>query len=143
VARKRNQPVVDESPVEETPTDNNTNTQGVNSMSSMDAFLAIEDDELNSAISGSRTRGIYDSNLLAFFDSGRRGVEVNLADGIHEGKKAQSVKTGYESAREKIVNGKNTEASDEQVEAAKATKVIGKTNPDRVFLVRSDVGASS
>lgn len=109
---------------------------------SMDAFIDIADDDLNAAISGSRTRGVYDENLLTFFESGRRGVEVNLTDGIHEGKKAQSVKTGYESARERLVNGKVTDATDEQVEAAKQTKVIGKTNPDRVFLVRSDVQAA-
>ena len=112
-------------------------------MSSMDAFVEITDDELNSALMGSRTRGVYDENLLAFFESGRRGVQINLEDGIHEGKKSQSVKTGYESARERLVNGKVADATDEQVEAAKATKVIGKTNPDRVFLVRSDIQAAA
>lgn len=112
-------------------------------MSSMDAFIEIDDDELNSAISGSRTRGVYDTNLLAFFASGKRGVQVNLEDGIHEGKKSQSVKTGYESARERLVNGKVADATPEQVEIAKAAKVIGKTNPDRVFLVRGDLSAEA
>lgn len=125
-----------------TPQENPNQTKGETVMSTMDAFIEIADDDLNAAISGSRTRGVYDENLLNFFNSGRRGVEVNLNDGIHEGKKAQSVKTGYESARVRLEQGKVADATDEQKEAAKATKVIGKTNPDRVFLVRSDLQAA-
>jgi hypothetical protein len=122
--------------------ENTNTTTGGNTVSTMDAFIELSDDDLNSAISGSRSRGVYDENLMEFLNSGRRGVQVNLEEGIHEGKKAQSVKTGYESARVRLEQGKITDAPAEIVEAAKATKVIGKTSPDRVFLVRTDVAAA-
>jgi len=101
------------------------------------AFVELSDEALNEALAGSRQRGVYDENYIAFVDSGRRGVEINLAEGDHAGKKAQSVKTGYESAIERIKAGKILDASDEVKEAAGNTKVILKG--DRVFLVRSDV----
>lgn len=126
----------------ETPTITQNNEKEGNTVSTMDAFIELDDDELNSALAGSRSRGVYDENLMSFLESGRRGVQVNLEDGIHEGKKSQSVKTGYESARERLAAGKVADASDEIVEASKQTKVIGKTNPDRVFLVRQDIQAA-
>lgn len=117
-------------------------TKGTIVMSSIEAFgVELSDDELNAALAGSRSRGLYDLNILTFLNSGRRGIQINLEDGDHEGKKSQSVKTGYESARERIAAGK-TDADEDTVEAAKNTKVVGKTNPDRVFLLRQDVQAA-
>jgi hypothetical protein len=101
------------------------------------AFVEISDADLDAAIAGSRQRGLYDENYIAFVDSGKRGVEVNLAEGDHAGKKAQSVKTGYESAIERIKSGKIVDASDEVKEAAANTKVLMKN--ERVFLLRQDI----
>lgn len=117
-------------------------TGGNTAMATLENFTVdISDDELDAALAGSRSRGVYDENILNFLESGRRGVQINLEDGVHEGKKQQSVKTGYETARTKIASGK-VETSSELQEAAKNTKVIGKSNPDRVFLVRQDVQAA-
>jgi anthranilate phosphoribosyltransferase len=101
-----------------------------------DVFTELDDAGLADALSGARTRGIYAENILSFLNSGRRGVEVNLSDGIHAGKKPQSIKTGYETARENIAEGKVQDAPADAVDAAKQTKVIMKN--DRVFLVRQE-----
>jgi len=120
------------------------NERNGNTMSAIenDTFLELDDDELSAALTGGRARGMYDKNLLEFLRSGRRGVGINLEDGDHEGKKAQSVKTGYVTALEKIVNGKNPDATEEDVASAQGVEIVAKTNPDRVFLVRKAAAAA-
>jgi len=99
-------------------------------------FTELDDAGLADALAGARTRGIYGENILEFLQSGRRGVEVNLAEGVHAGKKPQSVKTVYDTARENLVEGKVKDAPEDMPEAAKHTKVVLKN--DRVFLIRQD-----
>jgi hypothetical protein len=115
-------------------------------MSTVESFIELSDEDLDAAIAGSRQRGVYDEKLLDYIQSGKRGVEINLAEGVHAGKKAPSVKTGYESARDRLENGKtDLSGTDEEKEtlkgAAKNTKVILKG--ERVFLVRSDVATQA
>lgn len=106
------------------------------------SFIELDDEALDAAIAGSRQRGVYDEKILTFIDSGKRGVEVSLAEGsAHAAKKAASVKTGYESARERLEAGKVQDATDEQKDAAKSLKVILKG--ERVFLVRSDMSGQA
>jgi hypothetical protein len=110
-------------------------------MSTIDAFIELNDEELDAAMAGSRQRGIYDEKILSFLDSGKRGVQINLAEGVHAGKKAPSVKTGYESARERLENGKVDNSTDEQKESAKNMKVVLKG--ENVYLIRSDLGKTT
>lgn len=62
-----------------------------------DAFIA-------DLLAGSRQRGVYDAELKAFVESGTRGIKVSLTEGAFAGKKAGSVKTGFENARKKLEN---------------------------------------
>ena len=110
-------------------------------MSAVETFIELSDEDLDAAMAGSRQRGVYDDKILDFLNSGRRGVQINLAEGVHAGKKAPSVKTGYESARERLENGKIDNSTDEQKEAAKNMKVVLKG--ENVYLIRSDVPAQA
>jgi hypothetical protein len=116
----------------------------------VDAFIELEDADLDAALAGSKERGIYETKLIDFFGSGKRGVQINLAGGTHANKKANSVKTGYETAREKLETGKAgsnswNELSDDErpaiQEAAKNTKVAMREG--KVFLVRTDIASSA
>jgi|SRR5215831_20796125 len=113
---------------------------------STESFIELDDDELNQAIAGSRQRGVYEEKAVDFIKSGKRGVQINLEGGTHANKKANSVKTGYDTAREKIETGKAeilTGMTDEDKaqlqEAAKNMKVV--LRQDKVYLVRTDVSA--
>jgi hypothetical protein len=102
-------------------------------------FTELDDAGLQDALAGARSRNIYGPNMIEFLNSGARGVEVNLADGVHAGKKAQSVKTGYESAKDNLVDHKIKEEdgwTQELADAAKHVKVVMKN--DRVYLIRQD-----
>ena len=101
----------------------------------------VEDSDLDAILAGARAHGVYSDNLLAYMHSGRRGVEINLADGPHKGKKAASVKTGYESAIKRLKEGKLTGATDEDKAAADSLQVVSRN--DRVFLARKDMAAAA
>lgn len=111
-------------------------------------FYEMDDEALEDAISGSRQRGVYDEKIVEFLRSGRRGVQINLAAGDHESKKPASVKTGYESARTKLADGKsdwkgisaNDEEKAELVKDANSMKVVLKG--DNVYLIRTAPAAA-
>jgi hypothetical protein len=114
----------------------------------IDAFIELGDDELDKALAGSKERYVYELKLIDFFASGKRGVQINLEGGTHANKKANSVKTGYETAREKLETGKaeklNDVPEDERPaiqEAAKNTKVAMREG--KVFLVRTDIASQA
>ncbi len=109
---------------------NTTDTQKENSNMSDTMFTPIDDtDLLNDILSGARGRGDYKTVLVAFRDSGHRLVEVPLTTGLFEGKKAQTVKTGFENAK----NAKDP------VEGSDKIKVVKKG--DQIYLVNQAVSA--
>jgi coenzyme F420-reducing hydrogenase beta subunit len=95
-----------------------------------DMFTPIDDtDLLADILSGARGRGDYKTVIGAFIESGHRLVEVPLTAGLFEGKKAQTVKTGFENAK----NAK------EPVEGSDKVKVVKKG--DQIYLVNQAVTA--
>ena len=100
-----------------------------NSMSNL--FTPIDDaDELASILSGARGRGDYKTVLEEFIGAEIRLAEVPLTMGLFENKKASTVKTGFENAK----NGKNPPEGADQV------KVIKKE--DKVYLVNQAVATA-
>lgn len=65
---------------------------------------ALTDDFIAGLLAGSRQRGVYDAELKTILESGEKGVKISLTDGPFAGKKAGSVKTGFENARKKLDN---------------------------------------
>ena len=109
---------------------NTTDTQKENTVMSDMLFTPIEDDALLADIlSGARGRGDYKTVLKAFIDHGARLVEVPLTQGLFEGKKAQTVKTGFENAK----NAK------EPVEGSDKVKVVKKG--EQIYLVNQAASA--
>lgn len=98
--------------------------------------LSLEDIEQIS--SGGREKGIYKSDMVDFINSGKLGIPYQFS-----GKKAASVKTGFESAAEAIQ--KDADLSDEVKEAAKQVTVRvrkdgeGDDAQEHVFLFREDL----
>jgi hypothetical protein len=88
---------------------------------------ALNADAIAALLASSRTRGTYDAELKSFIESGEAGVKVSLESGTFAGKKAQSVKTGFESARKR-------EGAPEESEHV---RVI--LQEDAVYLIRGDM----
>lgn len=110
--------------------DNTTDTPKENSNMSDTLFQPIDDAELLADIlAGARGRGDYKTVIKAFIESGHRLVEVPLTQGLFEGKQAQTVKTGFENAK----NAK------EPVEGSDKVKVVKKG--DQIYLVNQAVAA--
>lgn len=107
---------------------NATNTPtGGNSMSTI-----LDEAQVAELLAGSRGRGQYDTSLKDFYASDQVGIQIDLTAGQFQGKKAQSVKTGFESALKR----------DGAPEGAKENvKVIVKN--DNVFLVRQDIARAA
>lgn len=71
----------------------------------------------------SKQRGEYARQMKDFLDSGAAGVQISLTEGVFQGKKAASVKAGFENTK----SGKNA------VEGASSVRVI--QDGENVFLV--------
>lgn len=111
-------------------TESNATSTKENSNMSEGMFTPIEDtDLLADILAGARGRGDYKTVLGAFIESGHRLVEVPLTGGLFEGKKAQTVKTGFENAK----NAK------EPVEGSDKVKVVKKG--EQVYLVNQAIAA--
>lgn len=65
------------------------------------AFDVVSDEELEGILSGAKSRGRYRTILADFISSGVKAWRVPTAEGSGEfaGKKTQSLKTGFESAK--------------------------------------------
>lgn len=64
---------------------------------------AIDIAKVQELLASSRTRGVYGVRLKEdLLDTDEVGVEYSLKDGLFAGKKATSVKTGFETARKKL-----------------------------------------
>ena len=98
-------------------------------MSTM-AFDPITDEaEINEVQAGARGRGDYKVVLQQFIEAGIRMARIPLDRGTFEQKKASTVKTGFENAK----NAKNP------VEGADQVQVVKKE--DQIYLVNKAVSA--
>lgn len=110
-------------------TTQNTNTnERNNTMSTM--FTPIEDEAtLADILAGARGRGDYKTVMKAFIEAGVRLAQIPLDGGLFEGKKAQTVKTGFE----------NVKTSKEPPEGSESIKVVKKN--DQIYLVNQAVAS--
>lgn len=109
-------------------------------MSTVD-YAAMDElglDEINQILSGGREKGVYKGDLVDFINTGKLGQPYQFS-----GKKAASVKTGFETAVDAIQ--KDADLSDEIKAAAKEVVVRvrkdgeGDDAQEHVFLVRMDL----
>lgn len=108
----------------------NRNTQESDSNVSTTMFTPIDDAAtLQDLLSGARGRGDYKTVLAAFIAAGIRLAQVPLDSGLFEGKKPQTVKTGFENAKD----------SKEPPEGAAEVKVVKKN--DQIYLINQAVTA--
>jgi hypothetical protein len=111
-------------------------TKESNTMSTM--FTPIDDEQaLADILSGARGRGDYKTVLKAFIDAGIRLAQVPLDGGLFEGKKAQTVKTGFENAK----SGKEPPEGAAEIKVVKRTTGEGDNKVEAVYLVNQAVSA--
>lgn len=109
-------------------TSGTTTTNERNTMSTM--FTPIEDEAtLAEILAGARGRGDYKTVMEAFIDAAVRLAQIPLDGGLFEGKKAQTVKTGFE----------NVKTSKTPPEGADKIKVVKKN--DQIYLVNQAVAS--
>jgi len=75
----------------------NTQTTGENMTDLM--FEPLSDEEIGEALSSVRSKGEYKSILQQIVDNGVRAARIPTDKGHFEGRKASTVKTGFENAR--------------------------------------------
>ena len=99
--------------------------------------LSLED--IDAVLSGGSEKGKYVEDLLTFAESGKMGVPYQFS-----GKKAASVKTGMDSAKEKIA--KETDKYSDEIRQAVANTDVkvrkvgeGEAQQELVFLIREDL----
>lgn len=94
------------------------------------AVEALSDNAIQELLAATKTRGDYDREMIAFVDSEEKGVEVSLETGTFAGKKATSVKTGFELSRKR-------EATLKDHPDVANVRVINAEN--RIYLIRTDL----
>ena len=90
-------------------------------------FEPLSDEELGEALSSVRAKGEYRSILQQIVDGGVRAARIPTDRGAFEGRKASTVKTGFENARK----------ADDAPEEFKALKVSSKKG--NVYIVNTAV----
>jgi len=89
----------------------------------------LSQDEINNLLGSVKQRGEYDRQLKAFVESSEPGVQISLEEGPFAQKKAQSVKTGFETAK----------GREGAPEGSANVRVI--VHDDKVYLLRTDTAA--
>ena len=95
------------------------------------AIETVEAASLQDVLAGSKARGAYDSGLLEFLESGAPGGKVDTTKGIFQGKKAQTLKSGFEAAKARLMKLAEKPEGTE--------KVVIKVNDGTVYLIREDL----
>lgn len=114
-------------------TNDNTVTLDFDALSAKDE---LDDDDVLAILAGGREKGIYDDALVDFVRANKIGVPYRFS-----GKKAASVKTGFESAKTRLKENKIDKATEE--EAALADEVEVRVREDKVFLLRNDLAKAA
>lgn len=92
-------------------------------------------DQILQLQSESKQRGQYDMEFGSFLNSGEAGVAIDLTQGTFAGKKAQSVKTGFENARKRVAE----KGTDPEKATVANVRVI--LHEGGVYLIRQDLVA--
>jgi hypothetical protein len=92
-------------------------------------FETLSDEELGEALSSVRAKGEYKSILQQIVDGGVRAARIPTDRGPFEGRKASTVKTGFENARK----------ADDAPEEFKQLKVSSKKG--NVYIVNQAVAS--
>jgi len=90
-------------------------------------FEPLSDEEIGEALSSVRSKGEYKSILQQIVDNGVRAARIPTDKGHFEGRKASTVKTGFENARK----------ADDAPESFKQLKVSSKKG--NVYIVNQAV----
>jgi hypothetical protein len=91
----------------------------------------LSQEEIDSVLGSVKQRGEYDRQLRAFVEGDQPGVRVALDTGHFANKKPNSVKTGFEGA-------KNRAAKANEPWAAAAQNVRVLVHEDNIYLIRTD-----
>jgi hypothetical protein len=118
-------------------------TETTNGTPEVDWDALSEKDELSeedylAIMAGGREKGIYDDELLDYIRSNKLGKPYKFS-----GKKAMSVKTGFESAKGRLKEGKSTAANVTEDEQAIADYVEVRIRGEKVFLLRGDLAKAA
>jgi len=97
---------------------------------STNAIEELSLEEILEIEAGGREKGIYKDDLVDYAKSGRMGQTYPFS-----GKKAQSVKTGFTSAKEAVAKDENLDQEIKDAVANTEFRVRG----DKVFLIRKDL----
>jgi hypothetical protein len=95
------------------------------------ALIEITVEQGTDVLTSSRARGTYDSQIREFVEANMAAAQVDLEDGIFKGKKPQTVKTGFESAKERWLKLADAPAELKTVEV--------RSKASQVYLVRTDL----
>lgn len=90
-------------------------------------FETLTDEELGEALSSQRSKGEYKTILTQIVDNGVKAARIPTDRGAFEGRKASTVKTGFENARK----------ADDAPESFKQLKVSSKKGT--VYIVNQAV----
>lgn len=112
----------------ESSSDSTTTNDTKESTTMTDTLIVLDDDAIAALLAGSRSHGSYDVALGEFLDSDSKGIQINTAEGTFSGKKEQSLKTGFESAKKRRAEKEGSDFNKDDV------KVI--VREGKVFLVR-------
>lgn len=98
--------------------------------------IEVQDiDFLEDVLSSGRARGLYDGQFKEFGEAEVAGGKVDLTEGVFKGRKPATVKTGFESAKQRLLKLADHPAWVKEVE-------IRATN-GQVYLIRKDLLAAS
>jgi len=86
-------------------------------------IMPLSNEQIMALLSKTRQKGVYTDRLNEFLASGEQGIEVNSTWPDLGGKKATTLKQGFEAAKDK------KEANEG------ADKVIVKTDEEKVYLI--------
>jgi len=93
-------------------------------------FEPLSDEEVTEALAAQRSKGEYKAILVSFMEAKVRAARIPTDRGKFEGRKASTVKTGFENARK---------ADDDAVTRFKSIKVSSKGG--NVYLINESIAA--
>lgn len=106
----------------------------------MTALVEINVDEVDAIFASSKTRGNYDRVMVEFLEKGIQGAGVPL-EGPFADRQLNSLKTGFESARNRVIENKDKQHDDATVAAARKVEVV--IHNEGIYLLNRSINADS
>lgn len=100
--------------------------------------IITDDAVLNELLAGTRPHGEYDEALHKFVDSDTKAIKIDLAGGTFQGRKPNSVKTGFVNALNRTT-AKKADGSPRGEPLPEGTQVVVALKNDNVYLIRKDM----